>query len=252
MTTIATQPKRPAALVPQTEMDQITKLDETSKAANAQLIQAELDRNDMAKGLIMARAMKVLRSLLTEPVMADVMELQGSILGFRTDKDTSGGYNREAVRDVLVQALIRGLRPTGNEINIIAGNLYVTKEGFERLLREFPGLTNLAISIGVPAISQGASGETALVPCRASWNLLGVPDSIVCEKGADSDYRIPIRVNKAMGVDAIQGKAKSKLYRRVYERITGTAVASEADAGDVLEGTASPVHAIEASREVTK
>ena len=207
----------------------------------------------MSKGLIMARSMKMLRSLLTDKVMADVMELMNTPLGFRTDKDPSRPvknkegkwespkpYELSVVRDVMIQALLRGLRPTGNEINIIAGNLYVTKEGYERLLREFPGLSKFAVAIGVPAM-QGDVG--ALVPCRASWELNGKPDSLLCEKVDASDYRIPIRVNSMMGADAIQGKAKSKLYRRIYERLTGTLLLSEADAesGDVIEGTAEQV-----------
>jgi hypothetical protein len=242
-------------LVPEADMQQILKLDQASKAANRQLIQAELDRNDMAKGLIMARAMKTLRDLLTPAIMSDVMELMNSPLGFRTDKDpsrpvkskdgkweTPKPYTQEVVRDVMIQALLRGLRPTNNEINIIAAGLYVTKEGYERLLREFPGLAKLQIDIGVP-LFQGEAG--ALVPCRASWEIDGRSDLIVCEKGTDADYRIPIRVNAAMGVDAIQGKAKSKLYRRIYERLTGTALASEAEGedGDVIDGTAQRVDA---------
>ncbi len=140
---------------------------------------------------------------------------------------------------MIVQALLRGLQPVGNQINVIAGNLYVTKEGYERLLREFPGLSRLSIEIGVPA----TIGEGALVPCRASWSLDGQQDLLVCEKGTDADYRIPIRVNKSMGVDAIIGKAKSKLYRRIYERLTGSVILSEADTdgGDVIDGTAEPV-----------
>lgn len=224
-------------LVPQADLDEMIKLDAYSKAASRELVKAELDRNDMAKGLIMARAMKTLRGLLTEKVMQDVMELQGTPLGFRTDKDRDGGYTAKELRDVIVQALIRGLQPVNNQINVIAGNLYVTKEGFERLLREFEGLTDLQIEIAVPV----TQGEGALVACRASWRLGGKQDMLVCEKGSDADYRIPIRVNKQMGIDAIQGKAKSKLYRRIYERLTGTAIATEADASDdgkTIEGSA--------------
>lgn len=234
-TAVATAPKE-MTLVPQTDLDQMLKLDETSRAANRQLVEAEVARNDMAKGLIMARSLKMLRQLLTPALMADVMELQGNKLGFRTDKDTKGGYPVEVVRDVLVQAMLRGVRPVGNELNIIAGQLYITKEGFERMLKDFPGLTNLQIEIGVPAMGD----KGALVPCRASWKINGVSDLLVCEKGSDSDYRIPIKVNEGMGVDAIQGKAKSKLFRRIYERLTGTAI-EEVESGEIIDSTATPV-----------
>jgi hypothetical protein len=229
MSALATKDKSTdLILVPKADLDEMNQLDAYSRAASRQLIAAEIERNDMSKGLIMARAMRKLRSLLTDKVMADVMELQGTPLGFRTDRDQNGGYKSEELRDVMVQALLRGLRPVHNEINVIAGNLYVTKEGFERLLREFPGLSKLAIEVGVPNMV----GEGALVPCRASWVFNGEQDMLVCEKGNDADYRIPIRVNKSMGSDAIQGKAKSKLYRRIYERLTGTALGVEQSADD--------------------
>ena len=71
----------------------------------------------------------------------------------------------------------------------------MTKEGFQRLLSEYPGLTNLRVDIGVPV---GAGDEGCLVPCKASWQLDGVSDSLECEKLEDADYRIPVRKNKAM------------------------------------------------------
>ena len=235
-TAVATTKAVSTVLVPQADLNEMLKLDETSRAANRQLVEAEVARNDMAKGLIMARSLKVLRQLLTPALMADVMELQGNKLGFRTDKDSEGGYSQEVVRDVLVQAMLRGVRPVHNEINIIAGQLYITKEGFERMLKEFPGLTNLQIEIGVPLT--GDNG--ALVPCRASWKLNGSSDLLVCEKGQDADYRIPVKMNKGMGTDAIQGKAKSKLFRRIYERLTGTAL-DEVESGEIIDSTATTV-----------
>lgn len=215
-------------IVPQAELSAIITLDEASRAAARQLMEAEQAGNEITKALILARAMKRLKELLSDRIMGDIMELKGSAAGFKTDEigRKGGAYTLAETRSVIILALIRGLRVTGNEINIIASNLYVTKEGFERLLRDHPGLSNLKIQIGVPQ----TAGEGALVPCRAEWCLDGVPDSIACEKDESTDWRIPIRVNSFMGVDAIIGKAKSKLLRRIYERVTGSELLSEADA----------------------
>ncbi len=219
-------------------MNEIIKLDQAARAANQQLIEATRSGNEMAKGLIMARAIRQLKELLTKSVMADVMQLMNTPLGFKTDrsfgaKDKDGKpvepYNELVIRDVMVQALIKGVRPTGNELNVIAGQLYVTKEGFERLLKEYPGLTNLKVQIGVPMLV----GEGALVPAKANWKLNGVADELDCEK----DYRIPVRINKAMGTDAIQGKALSKLYRRIYQRITGSEIESDADTDGMIDAS---------------
>ncbi len=137
-------------LVPESQLKQIILIDETCRSAATQIQAAQDSGNQMLKTMVMARAMNAISGLLTKEIMADIMQLQGKAIGFKTDKDSEGGYPLEKVREVVVQALIRKCRVTGNEFNIIAGNFYPTKEGFERLLREFPGLTNLQISLGVP------------------------------------------------------------------------------------------------------
>ncbi len=162
MTSVATKPQaasKTTMLVPEADLKDIMALDAASKAANAQLIQASIDGNEMAKAIILSRAVQTLRSLMTDKIMDDVMLLMNSPLGFKTDrppgaKDKEGRdiplYNKHQVRDVMVQALIRGFRFTGNEINIIAGQFYGTKEGYERLLDDLPGLTDLRVDVGVP------------------------------------------------------------------------------------------------------
>lgn len=216
-------------IVPESDLQTMLALDRTSQACSKQLVEA--GKNEAVKALIVARSVKQFRGLLSDAVMTDIMELQNSPLGFRTDKK-EGGYNKEVVRDCVVQAFMRGLRVTGNEINIIAGNLYVTKEGFERLMSELPGLTGLKIQIGVPQTADGG----ALVPAKAEWKYNGIHDSITWEKEESADYRIPIRVNSAMGVDAILGKAKSKVLRTIYARVCGSKLPVEADADDTVDG----------------
>lgn len=216
------------AIVPESDLQTMLALDRTSQACSRQLVEA--GANEAVKALIVARSVKQFKSLLSDAVMTDIMELQNSPLGFKTDKK-DGGYRMDVVRDCVVQAFMRGLRVTGNEINIIAGNLYVTKEGFERLLSELDGLVNLKIQIGVPQTSEAG----ALVPARAEWVYHGVADGIVWEKEANADYRIPIRVNAAMGIDAILGKAKSKVLRNIYARATGTRLAATEDADDAID-----------------
>jgi hypothetical protein len=213
-------------IVPESDLQTMLALDKTSQACARQLVEA--GANEAVKALVIARSIKQFRGLLSDAVMSDIMELQGSPLGFKTDKAKDGGYSLHVVRDCVIQAFMRGLRVTGNEINIIAGNLYVTKEGFERLLAELHGLTNLKIQIGVPHTGEGG----ALVPARAEWKFQAMSDSITWEKEETADYRIPVRVNAAMGIDAIKGKARSKVLREVYARVTGSRLAVEDDAVD--------------------
>jgi len=221
-------------IVPESDLAAMIAIDETSKACADQLI--KVGSNQAAKALVTARAIRQLKELLTDEVMKDIMVLMNSPLGFRTDrpnKTDSTYYKLEVVRECVLQALLRGIRVVGNEFNIIAGNLYVTKEGFERLLADLPGLTNLKTQVGVP---QNFS-EGSLVPARAEWDWQGVHDEMIWEEKETGDYRIPVRVNGGMGVDAVLGKAKSKIARNIYARITGTKLAVEDEAEDVVPAT---------------
>lgn len=218
--------KQSVALVAQSDMDRIDELDAFCKASATAIILAHESGSDMQRALITARATNGIKSRLTKEIMADVMALQGTKLGYKTDRDDKGGYSVDVVRDVLTEALIRRLRVCGNEFNIIAGSLYVTKEGLKRLVSEHPGLSDLEIDMGVPI---KASETTALVPCVARWKYNGQAKVLECQKTEELDARIPVRVNQYMGMDAIAGKAESKLYRRMYNRLTGSTISSAED-----------------------
>jgi hypothetical protein len=179
----------------------------------------------MRKALTIAAAMQSLRELLKGQLMKNVMALAGTELGFKTDRDApfdKNGkpmvkYNESQVRDAAIAALMKGAQLCGNEFNIIATRSYLTKEFFERACAEYPGLTDLKLTEGVPVTAPGG----ALVPYIAKWNFHGVPDCVECIKVAASDTRIPV---KGTGADAILGKAKRKILARVYARVTGSLV----------------------------
>lgn len=163
------------------------------------------------------------------------MPLQGSKLGFMTDKDKSGGYGWDVVRDVLIEGMIRGLRPVGNEINIIAENMYAAVNGVERLVLEFPGLTDLVLTPGEPQ----KTGDSAYVPYHASWILNGQPmemirDIVKREDGTAGGTRICVKVNNGMGPDAIIGKARRKMLFAIYQRICNSSFALR-DADDAID-----------------
>lgn len=171
------------------------------------------------KAVALSRAMKQLKQLISGETLSDFMELAGSHLGFRTDRDNQNGkgYPPEVIRDALIEGMLRGAQPIGNEINIISGRCYLTKEFFERQLRQL--VEQLRVVEGVPRVSDSG----ALVPMRATWRYNGRPDSIDCtEDGDDGDTRICVKVNQGMGVDAILGKAYRKLYARIFRRVTGS------------------------------
>lgn len=208
----------------------------------------------LKQAIALASGMKALRAALTNDVMSSmIMPLQGTTLGFRTDKDKEGGYSLDVVRDCVLETMIRGFSIVGNEMNIIAGNAYFTKNGMERRVLEYEGLTCFESSAGVPSVNQAGTG--AAVPYRGRWLLKGVSQELLCDryavevlgldgqpmKDADGkvvlreiDERIPVRVNSGQGPDAILGKARRKYMALVLQKLMGQRFGiTDGDIGDL-------------------
>ncbi len=162
--------------------------------------------------LRMAEGIVRLRELLTDDVMKAVMVLQGSQLGFLTDKDKSGGYPLGQVKDAWIEATLMGARPIGNEFNIISAKAYLTLNNFKRKVREMPGLTDLDMSLGLKADT--VSVGTIDVPYHATWKLEG--------KAMEVKGTFPVRVNAGMGADAVLGKTHRKVLNLIWQKVTGS------------------------------
>lgn len=161
----------------------------------------------------LARGMQQLRDLITPEMMQDVMKLQGTKLGFTTDLDRDGKrYSVDVVKEVFIEATLRGFRMIGNEVVIIASGFYGAKNGFARKVNEFPGLTHLRCRYGVPKI---VAENRAIVVASARWKLNGAPDEL-------EEREIPIRINRGQSDDAILGKAERKLKAALLSQLTGT------------------------------
>jgi len=93
------------------------------------------------KAFLIASAVQELKLELTAEYMKPIMGLQGNRLGFKTDKDNAGGYTEAIVKNCLIEAVLTGVQPFGNQFNIIAGNMYITKEGFGYVLSNVKGLS---------------------------------------------------------------------------------------------------------------
>lgn len=181
----------------------IESLNETVKNA---LTVGQLEAFDRAFG--MANAIQQMKDLLTQEVMKPIMALQGSQLGFKTDKDKNGGYDLETVKGCMITATLMGVMPVGNQFNIIAGNTYITKEGFEFLLKNIQGL-DYTVTHDLPRIQ----GDKAALNMTIEWTYKGVSGKQTIE--------FPIKTNAYMGADGVIGKGKRKAYAWLYSRVTG-------------------------------
>lgn len=166
------------------------------------------------KSYMIADAIEELKMALTPQYMKPIMALQGNRLGFKADKV----YNEETVKNCLIEAVLTGVQPFGNQFNIIAGNSYITKEGFGYLLANYPGLSYNIIP-QLPRIKD----QSAAVVMEVEWIINGSTN----KKSID----FPIKVNQYMGADAVIGKATRKARAWLYNTITGSEIAD----GDVSD-----------------
>jgi hypothetical protein len=172
------------------------------------------------KAFLIATAAGDLKKALTQEYMKPIMELQNNRLGFKTDKQ--GGYDEATVKNCLIEAVLTGVQPFGNQFNIIAGNCYITKEGFGHLLANFPGLWYEII----PALPRvNADKNSSAIVMKIEWSLNGGP-----KQSREIDF--PVKVNQYMGTDAIIGKATRKARAWLYSTITGVEV-GDGDVNDI-------------------
>lgn len=197
----------------------------------------------MLQAIKLAQGVKALKTIFNKEFVENTfMHLQNTPLGFLTDKP-DGGYPGPVVQECLIEALLRGFRPVNNEWNIIAGRFYGAKNGYERQVHEFPGVSNVEIDLGVPKL---VADKGALVVCEGRWRHNGKSESLWCGPSRDNsstlDTSIPVKVNSGMSNDAILGKATRKLYARMYARMSGVVVV-DGDTEDVIPAESLPAPA---------
>jgi len=170
------------------------------------------------KAYAIAIAAGELKSALTSEFMKPIMDLQGNRLGFKTDKDNASGYPEAIVKNCLIEAVLTGVQPFGNQFNIIAGNCYITKEGFGYLLKNTEGLSYEIIP-QLPRIKD----QSGAVVMKIEWTYNGIKNT--------REIDFAIKVNNYMGTDAVIGKATRKARAWLFNTINGTEIAD----GDISD-----------------
>ena len=169
----------------------------------------------------LAESTQNLSNLLTPEYMKPIMALQGSKIGFKTDKDSESGYPEKVVKNCLIEAVLTGVQVVGNQFNIIAGNCYITKEGFGYILNNFPGL-KYEIIPKLPRVNNDST--SAAITMQITW-------SINSGEKQTREIEFPIKMNKFMGLDGVIGKATRKARAWLYNSISGLEVAD----GDIQD-----------------
>ena len=191
--------------------------------------------NGFQKAFVMSSAIDIIKEQLSDEYMKPIMALQGSSLGFKTDMDTikkqvnnkwvtekGPGYPMEIVRECLIEAIFLGLEVTGNQFNIIGGNMYPTREGFGASLDKMKGLKK---NFEYKNIQQPAGQKVAYVTVNITWQFEG-------DVAKKQTIEFPIKSNDYTSYDALIGKAERKAKRWLYNTIKGTDI-SDGDVNDI-------------------
>lgn len=222
----------------------ITKRDELGDKLDTLAVAAQAAygiTGNFARTIATGIALAELRSALDDKVMTSLMKLKNTPLGYRTDEGPKvPPYSKDVVRDCIIEAAVRGLQCMGNHFNILAGRMYVTKEGFTYLLRRLPGLKNLRLVPHPAVISESStSGVNRAGEQYQKIEREGtVKVDVSCDfngKHIEEELEFVIRVNNGMTQDGILGKAERKAKAWLYNYLTDQQLGD----GDAVE--ASPV-----------
>jgi len=187
------------------------------------------------RALLMAEGIRALREQLSEDLMTrHVMPLMNDQNGFRCDrpsKSNPNSYTVPEVRNCVVTALIQGLYLIGNEFNIIAGQCFVTQNGWRRKFEELPGISDITIAPGQPVNRDGQWS----VRVKLSWLMDGKNDQLI---GTDDKpgQAFTVECHGAAKSSQLIGKAIGDAYQAAYRKATGSKLTLAAlPGGDVDE-----------------
>ena len=183
-------------------------------AASTELAAAEGLEDELAGAVALQHLREGFPQELVERYL---MPLQGTRLGFRTDRDNPKkgerkGYSWEDVRDRCIEARSHGASLLRNEFNIISNGVHLTREFFDRKVSEHPEVSNLHVRTGVPRPMKG-DAKTCLVDVTISGELRGEP---FVEKTEQA-----IRVNTGQMHSSSQSKARRAALREIYVSLVG-------------------------------
>ena len=182
------------------------------------------ESEEFFKPIVMAMAIQELRQALTPEAIAAVHELEGTALGFKTDK-FDGKYPDDTIRMCVIEAMLRGVSIVGNQFNVIKGNFYIARNGWEAKLRK-AGCTQIVPTIGKPEeVLLGTPNQkdnrqiTATFAAQATCVKDGKRYAVSASLADGVDGRIEV---SAFGkdlqacIDGLKGKSEARILKKLY------------------------------------
>jgi len=215
---------QPNGLISEVELKFAEKINEIL----IQTKQIAFQDNPILKGLLQANAMNLISEALTPDMMRPIEKLFGSSIGIKTDKV----YTPEIMKRIFIEATLGGWGIVGNQVNVLAGNMYITKNGYLPRLREFPGLKfKYPFKHHLPF--QDPEHKTWSVNTDMEWELNGVKYKETITN--------PTKRQEGQTTDALWGKADTKCARWLWNKVTGQDTMDDSSVSDFVDAEISNV-----------
>ena len=215
----------------------------------------ELAAADESEGMIVtAMALNEMRPAMTPGVMAVVRSMENTPLGFKTDK--TDGYADHILKDCVIQAGLDKLSLAGNQFNIIAGQYYITKEGWDALLRKLGavGAVPYASLPDAADIAETQAGNSKKYAARmggfAVCQFDGHARRVELKKSDGFDTRRLVSAygrDLAEAMNGIVGKTEATLLKKLYYSLCGKPEPVEAGEPIVIEPETAPLITVKAA-----
>ncbi len=210
------QISEPNNLISKTELEFATKVNEILN----QTQQIAFQNNPIVKGLMQANAMEQINLALTTEMMKPIEKLFGSSIGIKTDKS----YPADTMKRIFIEATLGGWGVIGNQINVIGGNMYITKNGYLPRLRKVEGLRfTYPFKHQIPV--QNPTTLTWSITTDMEWTFEG--------KSHKETLTYPVKKQEGQSSDALWGKGDTKCCKWLWQKITGEETAD--DSGNFVE-----------------
>ena len=224
-------------------------LEAMAEHTNAIYEMVRMHDNSPLTAIAIANAVQQLRESITPELIQGLKKLQGSPLGFQTDKDNGAhigrgkyepgtGYDDDTVRDVAIMAASKGARMYGNEVNIIKSRMYLTKQYYGRLLDDTLGRHNWHTT---PDIPRDIGEKRAVVSGTIWWRDSDGEHTDTCQ--------FSVKCDATSTIDLLIGNWVKRARQMIYERSTGVKAPDDHSDDGVIDTTSETVAAQEIKAE---
>jgi hypothetical protein len=218
-----------------------TQLIELCETATAALHKIEAANGPMKIATTAVAVAQLTQMLIHRQYMESIRPLVDTHLGFRTDSDR---YTNEQLAGFVVDCLLHNDSLVGNEVNLIKGKRFVTKEGWLRKLRDLGAIAITTTAFTPDEVEMKQEEKTVTVFARVAvvaecwFNGRHYPVRCVSQPEGDARILVDGKANtKQAAVVQAKGKAEARALAKLHAMLTGRSEDDEIPA-EVIETTA--------------